>query len=1613
MPRDPASFLDNSAQARADNPPAPEAPKVKAAPAAPASSAGTGALLPESKPAAGGDAPLSSNAAGSSFTVSAGHIFSFSDTDAQKVGEVTLAPEDAEKLLKGSGASFDKERNTYDNVPEATVKLLTKGPQSLAAEIKTRFNAGLADFHHSSLGMALAEGSMTAEDVRQRGQPDLVQLQLDHHPGAAWQGLGKSLNHFVEHPLDDSKDLLRQSIAKTAEALPSIADLVGKGTLGAAAGGTAAGLLLGPEAIPIGMKLGSAAGTFLSLYHQELGGRMAKLADSGLSDADIKKQAPAAAVKSAVGAGVFLYGVDAMAAPFKARFLQSLSAETAPIKSLTEKMASWAYNYGVNAGIKMPAIGVVHQMTSDLMDNMSALADKRPDLLKSPLEFSDNAIEAAAGMAQLGVVAGVPGAAFEAVGGAIDHAAETKAAAEMDAKLAGVERREPLASQGPSSPSASPSGGKMPGPSAGTASAEPLSGTPQAPLESSSPPSADSKSPLPDSIKEHPAYVKAVEGAKEFLPEGVSPDDRAGVADAYKKAADAAQEYRDIVIKTLTGEGAAEDADKPALPPLTLDEQNQVSANIDELATKMHALGELAVFAVDPEAAAAHADWEANGREGPEPPPVDPAKKPAAPEAAAPSLDETLANKDAKPGDIVKAAGRLGDKVQEATVGARATAVKADLDALQQRIGEIASTRDRMQKNGLSTRAIDRQLNTLLDKAVGSQKEGELLSARDPSELEVSPKAKPQMKPATLQNIMEAGFKEGGKQSQERARELLKIAEDNGLTANDVKKLIGNKAIGAMGDTAYKNFLNGFDRQIEDFDKKEPPRDLTDPVVFKNPSASKAFGEYTIKAEEDRIVALDKTGKEIGSLGVTGTRGDRPLGDVYVKEENRRQGIATAMYDFAESQLGKKFTPSNMATPDGEAFWKDRNSEHTPGFREGVEKLVERKKARAEVASVLQEKQLEKEQYIRQLNKLPAFSKMTTEQLKSYAEILRGYDKGDEALAPERIAALKGTVLEGVETTGEARAKAAQLTGQPVEDFQNVRVPLKARAIPDPQLREWFPALRPFVDLAGETSEKGERLAEIVRDRNETLAAEAIRERRALQGAGTRVADFFAPQQSEVMAYLEAKEPGDVTAAAERLTPAELKWAGFLKAWFGTAEGYLVKKEGMESRFSGAYAPHVNKGWPEILRDLKSQGIAASLKEFLPQAQGKNADFVDAQGDVLGSNKFFKQSIFRTGALDPSKNVVEAANHYISDFYRKAALDQIAPVLDTLARAMKAPPEETGLAPKENEAMTSSLQDFVKAYANNKKGINNSAGAVGEMLAPALRMSQTLAAVHYIAANYALQIIKGSVAIPVTEYMALGTDLFKAKGLKFTDQGKAILSKYESFTGKSPWQEVGRPGADAQDFARALAYGGFGMAHKAAMGDLLLGSMTKEEFAAGTISDARLNQIRQEAGRWMDLSRSASIMGSSTVGKTFTQYKGWAIPPTLTLAEDARALARAVAGKGKMSDVQVRETLRLVSLAAMAGTVGTIATKDMEDDSFRGQAIHYLRRAVGSVWRGLDPPFFFSAAGPGYVAKLANDLHLLGTLERDKNDELKGVKALKKDLTPRLVKDVQKATEEE
>lgn len=39
----------------------------------------------------------------------------------------------------------------------------------------------------------------------------------------------------------------------------------------------------------------------------------------------------------------------------------------------------------------------------------------------------------------------------------------------------------------------------------------------------------------------------------------------------------------------------------------------------------------------------------------------------------------------------------------------------------------------------------------------------------------------------------------------------------------------------------------------------------------------------------------------------------------------RRRGLATAMYEFMEKQIGHKLKPDWAQTPDGEAFWKSRS----------------------------------------------------------------------------------------------------------------------------------------------------------------------------------------------------------------------------------------------------------------------------------------------------------------------------------------------------------------------------------------------------------------------------------------------------------------------------------------------------------------------------------------------------------------------------------------------------------------------------------------------------------------------------------------------------------------
>lgn len=1516
------------------NPPAsamvPEAPKVSP-PQTPESSAGTGALPPQKT---GDGVPPSSPVEGNSkqsFTIGKDEDGKY-QIDAktpnapwgERFGTATLSGDDLEHILKDSGAHYDSELKTYENVPEDVVKTAMSGRPSMLDAIKRNFGVGEADLVRGAAFESVVMRKRTVPEAMEMSNPERVEA-LAKSAWSPWHGLGDFVAKLQAHPVDTAEDVLKYSVGKAASFLPSVGEVVKANMIGRVVGGSV-GALAGPEAIPIGMELGGAAASFLSLYHMGLGQGAAHLADQGYTTEQIRKSGPELAVSSAVSSALWMWGIDAMASPFaKTAFFQGLAKSPEAQKV----MANWAYTYGMNAGVKMPALGAVQSLVGDFTNNLVAQVNDRPDLLLSTKDMSKNMVHGALDMAAGSAVLGVPGAAAEAITGRQSAAAEARLSEKVTKQLEGVERREPTIQSSQPTDRAPVKGGSPSSQIGEKGASAPSVGTPPSQIPNSEAVEPWRKNALPDSVTDHPAFVKAQEDATPHLPEGVGAKDRGGVVDAYVKAADEAHKFEGR-YKTMVA------AEKEGTSIWTPEQQAVTQAEWTDAMRRMMGLKDLATFYRDPNGQLEYKEWIAGGQEGAQPDaPIDPYSEQRGDykyglreSSAAQKLDMMLTGKNGEAtseqimGGLDEAlneqsfrdkrqAGSLEQKTRDVEAQGRMDALHTELDAIDQKIGELASVRDRMQKHGLTTGVIDRQLDSLFQSKGDAAAELAFLTDKGKAAA-VEPDTKLELKPATLQDIVKIGFKEGSKQSQTRARELATIAKENGLTPNDVKKLVGNRMLGAMGDLQYKNFLEG-----------------------------------------------------------------------------------------------EELAPGTKTT----------------GFREGVAKLVEKKAARTELAKALKDRDIEHEQYVRQINNLPPFSKMTTEQLRQYTDIVRGYEKGDVALSPKRIAELEGTDLAGAKTERAVREQWAKLSGQPVEDLKNVKVGLLKWISPDPQLRQERPELAPLIDYIGEHQLRGKELGERVVEQHEALAAAALKEMRPAQGIGERIANWWAPKQRAVRAYLEARTPEEVEARGSVLGPATLKWAQYMRAQFKAINNYL-EKDGMVSRFIGAYAPHMERGWREILRDSNKVGLGQSLTDMFPQASQLFKDFTGS-GDGLGLSKFFKHSQFRTGELTPSDNMIRAGSTYFRDFYNKAALDRALPVIDTAVRAMESKD------PLTQKRTISSLRNFTNDFLENKKGNNEAFGPAGRLVTPTVRAIETAASIHWIGANYALQAVKAGVGIPLMDYLAIrnpegsygwgavGADLARAEKLRWTEQGKAIVKKYGFLIPDNPFEQLSRPSADIGDYAQTALYGGFSLGHSASMQRILLGSLTSEELKSGEVSTERINQIMQAAGRWVPIHGQESIIGANPVSGLWKQMKSWTLPPVITVKNDAIVLMRSIAtgGKERLTDEQMHDILRLGVTGVIAVGAKSLLSPEMEDDTFSGRLIHYLRSVSGGIWRTSKPDYWLSAPGLAYGAKVAVHLYQWASMEEYKSGEHegenKGAAGLKRDLTPALWKQIQSLTKDE
>jgi hypothetical protein len=1485
------------------------------------------------------------------------------------------AGEDAQKILEAQG-TYNEASKSWD-IPETVAKALAQGRPTPAAFWKASYDAGEAATVIGQNGVLFLEGKMTKEEVLAANHLPTLKAQLAEAPGMAWTGKDGIAAEMLKNPATAIAHGAEKAVGEAASWISAIKEVTKTALEGSAIGAaasvpvaltTAGATAVAPPVAAVaaagtiagGATLGATAGTFVALTKMEAGNMASDWLTKGIPDEQIKKWAP---VGGAVKAALWMGGFKYLPMPYKERLIGALAESPIAQKA----MANWVVRYAgesVGAGGLMAAQSAV----GSFLNNMVATVANRPDLLEDPEKAAMNALEAGIGGMAGTAVLGAPGVAMERMGARADTKAETAKAAEVTTSIEKY-KAERAAEQAPAAPAEAASTGEAPVPPPEAPPADKLAGVPRAedlPKAGSTVDGRTVRASIPnqDSIGASLNDYEVLPGVREVPLDAFETKGKPKYAtvNARDRAQSLAEQIKAsgeinplIVVEDKDGYYILEGGHRfdalrelgaksfPALVVKDLEAPREAVAPVDapkptpkaEAPTPEKAVAGLVSLGVPLEdaqktvekaakdAAAARNDPEARLHELLDQHEADKTGA-VAPEVMdeADRLLEQLgpgATPEERAAEAAKATGSteapLDKAGRESAVSARVTALESELHDTQWVIDDLVRLREEKLKKAssskdfqTSTRKLDAILEARLKEREGIKQDLAYYKAEGKNAEKPAKGERLEMKPATLDRILEMGFKEGRKDVMtSRAQRVKAVADQLSLSQADLRKLLKNKNIGLMSDAEFNNWLE---------------------------------------------------------------RG---------------------------------------ATRDGE---------HIPSFKEQAAEVAKRKIALTDTLKVQKDRGVKREQYIRQLNDLPPVQKMTRAELYKYIDILKTYDKGDEALSPERVRALNTgpaelAALRGSRTMEDVRERAPKLTGQPLTDFKNTEVPLRAAATPDAQLRRSHPALRPFVDLAHQFTQKGRALAERAKEPLFQLWADAIAERRKQQGIGERLVDFFAPQQREVMAYIENPTPDNAT----KLTPAELRVAEFWRTWAKGAEDYYIKRGKIEeaTRFSSKYAPHVARDFFEIVRDAKKEGIWKSLKELaLPRID--DAQF-SQKGNFMGFDKMAKFLSLRSGELTPSKNMARVMASHMDTFYNMVTQDQIAPVLDTLARSLR--PEDGD--PKAAAEMNSAIENFTKMYANNKKGINNAGGVVDALAAPALQLGRTLAAIHYIQGYYALQATVATVKMLPGEFMALGTDLATAKVRKYSADGRAILEKYSSFVGKGPMDSFGEPGKGLKETLGLLGSGIFGFAHKTAMEDVLLGSMTKEEFAAGGISDKRLAEIKLNAGRWLDMEGMSSIAGSTEFGKSATQLKRWMVPPTLSLAEDANALWKSVRGQDKLKPEQIKDLARIGTLAGFAVLSGFALTKDQEDDSFTGHLIHYIRNDIHAMWAGINPAVLTATpVGIAYIQRIATDLQMLVHLQQDGSDftvgdrykktsqghdegDSKGAAALKKDLTPAFI----------
>jgi len=845
----------------------------------------------------------------------------------------------------------------------------------------------------------------------------------------------------------------------------------------------------------------------------------------------------------------------------------------------------------------------------------------------------------------------------------------------------------------------------------------------------------------------------------------------------------------------------------------------------------------------------------------------------------------------------------------------------------------------------------------------------------------------------------------------DRFREIIMQRDPGLLTGRKAEKglslrkqIMSAKENIEAGKSMFSEQYKDYQAEAESLLKKSYALFSKDDQRFIDASLMLKNALKSVRNEKEKRVAM-QTGSKLGKSVVRAKyRG------IINEFQDRKRKVRYAKEFFGLSDAQFKKIGGNVAV---QYLTEDQFSNFLNRFETAAAEEQEKNFLIEIIQKSIKERQLKKEKNLLRAWKYPTNLKnLTADQLRQFDAALSQLEDGDTVLTQRQIETVGNTELKGIQSLSEARKRLAKRMNVSPESLMNLSAGEFDAFRYDTALAERNPFYEVLVDDTNrEMLQADQRFIELKDKTNRLISASRKSRPRSILGR-------LIPTDENIFKYLESENKAEI---AKDMTPAEIEAAEFIRGTYSVVRDYLIERQ-MLNRSRENYITHIRKGF---LEKWKDDGFVKAIKSVFEQYQEDEANFNildESTGEILPMEKFFKFSLQRTGELDPTQNVGDAFITYMRTFEKKRAFDAIIPKMEIYSDALANEKES-----KSGLQLDRSLKKLVREWINNKKGRRITVLKVkqGGKMDLAIRFGNTLVSVIDLGLSLPVGIAT-QIGEQGTNFVMLGTKAFaKSHTRTFTKQGKEILQKYQSFTQENPWSHLVEASDNVGDMMAKSLFILFRDSQWRANRQFLLGSLTDEEFASGTISPERLARMKRNMGRFRVVEGAESIVGSTSTGKFISKYKTWAVPIFRTTIKDLTEIYK---NPKKIQSQEGQEIFRIAIVTALAALAAYALIGDDDDKpnsqkSFLEKLLAKSIRESLSLVGALDPRFWL--AEPRLMAFLSDftgsliqivkiseydDSYVIGdryTTSKDGSYEagdLKGVNALQRTITPQFMK---------